>query len=493
MQCKNLHPLASTQPQLRRWQPWLLAGCFLSTSVAGLEGADPLATSTSRPHPITDAIGIQFLSSQPMSLLSKPSQPGAQSDSGVNFRIHDEAVVDRKAQAARPVVTPAPLALPLAPPRAVNIAPPSTPAVAPFLTPPQPPATAISETKAGEDRSADSQQRQPERYRPKAMVVSVESKDSSKGKTELADAKDATRVARPLGLAAPPATNTAAPLLVADAEQLQQSLDRVAADAAPVAVPPLASEDPLMKALRQVAGSYTEPPATPRLAPPAMQSPSLPAREAKENPTPAAVATGRSLPELAKLEPVTAPAGLQTESAKTTSVGPNGSGIELSEAAAEPEIEWNKYPAAIQTLRLTPREVRNLRLNRPVARLEMVRKNKVQAVLRSPMDLTLLGIQEGTTLIVFHPVDPQAAPWSLAFQVGRPGFASGSSTTDLELVQQSIQACYPNSEVKLRQGEQGELVVEGTVVNESVARDILSMVRQLCLVPVQDELVSQSK
>jgi hypothetical protein len=103
------------------------------------------------------------------------------------------------------------------------------------------------------------------------------------------------------------------------------------------------------------------------------------------------------------------------------------------------------------------------------------------------MDLTLLGVQEGTTLIVFHPVDPQAAPWSLAFQVGRPGLASGSSTTDLELVQQSIQACYPNSEVKLRQGEQGELVVEGTVPNESVARDILSMVRQLCLVPVQDE------
>jgi hypothetical protein len=63
----------------------------------------------------------------------------------------------------------------------------------------------------------------------------------------------------------------------------------------------------------------------------------------------------------------------------------------------------------------------------------------------------------------------------------------------LELVQQSIQACYPNSEVKLRQGEQGELVVEGTVANESVARDILSMVRQLCLVPVQDEIVSQSK
>jgi Flp pilus assembly secretin CpaC len=176
---------------------------------------------------------------------------------------------------------------------------------------------------------------------------------------------------------------------------------------------------------------------------------------------------------------VAAPAGLLTEPAKKTVAGTSSGGIELLEAAAEPEIEWNKYPAALQTLRLAPREVRNLRLNRPVARLEIVRKNKVQAVLRSPMDLTLLGVQEGTTLIVFHPVDPQAAPWSLAFQV--------------ELVQQSIQACYPNSEVKLRQGEQGELVVEGTVPNESVARDILSMVRQLCLVPVQDEIVSQSK
>jgi hypothetical protein len=488
MQCKNLHPLASTQPQLRRWQPWLLAGCFLSTSVTGLEGADPLASSTGRSHPITDAIGIQFLSSQPMSLLSKPKKQGDLADSGINFRIHDEAVVDRKAQAMRPVAAPAPLA----PPRSLNIAPPSTPATAPSLPPTQPTALAASETKEAEDRSADRlAQRQPERYRPKAMVVSVESKDPSTGKTDSSGGKDGPRAVRPPAVAAPPAPTTTAPSLVADAEQLQRSIDRVAADAASVAAPPLATEDPLMKALRQVAGSYTEPPATSRTNSAAPQTPSFPAREAKESLSPAP--TGRSLPELAKLEPATAPAGLPTESAKKTEGEATGSGIELSEAAPEPEIEWNKYPAALQTLRMAPREVRNLRLNRPVARLEIVRKNKVQAVLRSPMDLTLLGIQEGTTLIVFHPVDPQAAPWSLAFQVGRPGFAPGSSTTDLELVQQSIQACYPNSDVKLRQGEQGELVVEGTVANESVARDILSMVRQLCLVPVQDEIVSQSK
>ena len=490
MQSKNLHPLASTQPQLRRWQPWLLASCFLSTSVAGLEGADPLASSPSRSHPITDAIGIQFLSSQPMSLLNKPGQQSARSDSAVNFRIHDEAVVDRKAQASRPLDAPAPLA----PPRSLNITPQSIPSIATPQTPPQPPATALSEPTAGEGRSADNlEQRQPERYRPKAMVVSVESKENSKGKTESVAAKDGTRAVRPPAVTEAPAPTTAAPLLVADAEQLQQSLDRVAADAAPVAATPLASEDPLMKALRQVAGSYTEPPANLQSASPTIQSPPFPAREPKENLSPAPAASGRSLPELAKLEPATAPAGLQTEPAKKMAAGATNSGIELTEAVAEPEIEWHKYPDAIQTLRLAPREVRNLRLNRPVARLEVVRKNKVQAVLRSPMDLTLLGVQEGTTLVVFHPVDPQAAPWSLAFQVGRPGLSSGNSTTDLELVQQSIQACYPNSEVKLRQGEQGELVVEGTVPNESVARDILSMVRQLCLVPVQDEIVSQSK
>jgi hypothetical protein len=323
------------------------------------------------------------------------------------------------------------------------------------------------------------------------MVVSVESKDPPMGKTESSMEKDATRLARPTAVSAVPAPTTTAPFRVADAEQLQQSLDRVVTDAAPAVATPLATEDPLMKALRQVAGSYTEPPATPRSTSPTTQPPAPAVRGSNESLSPAA--SGRSLPELAKLEPVAAPAGLLTEPAKKTVAGTSSGGIELLEAAAEPEIEWNKYPAALQTLRLAPREVRNLRLNRPVARLEIVRKNKVQAVLRSPMDLTLLGVQEGTTLIVFHPVDPQAAPWSLAFQVGRPGLASGSSTTDLELVQQSIQACYPNSEVKLRQGEQGELVVEGTVPNESVARDILSMVRQLCLVPVQDEIVSQSK
>jgi hypothetical protein len=488
MQCKNLHPLVFTQPQRRRWQPWLLVGCFLSTPVTGLEGADPLASSTSRSHPITDAIGIQFLSSQPMSLLSKPSHPGEQSDPGINFRIHDEAVVNRKAQATRPAATPAPLA----PPRALSPPPasPPTTALTPAVLPP--PAIALSETKRGEDRGSDNQlQREPERYRPKAMVVSVESKDSSKGTTDSAVAKETTGAVRSTSVAALPAPTTKAPLLVADAEQLQQSLDRVAADAATVVAPPLATEDPLMKALRQVAGSYTEPPATSRSARPDVQTPPFPARESKESLTPSE--SGRSLPELAKLEPVTAPAGLPSEPTKKAATGETGSGIELSEGAVEPEIEWNKYPSAIQTLRLAPREVRNIRLNRPVARLEMVRKNKVQAVLRSPMDLTLLGVQEGTTLIVFHPVDPQAASWSLAFQVGRPGFAPGSSTTDLELVQQSIQACYPNSEVKLRQGEQGGLVVEGTVANESVARDILSMVRQLCLVPVQDEIVAQSK
>jgi len=488
MQCKNLHPLAFTKPQLRRWQPWLLAGCYLSISVTGLEGADPLASSTGRSHPISDAIGIQFLSSQPMSLLSKPKKQGEQADSGINFRIHDEAVVDRKSQAMRPVATPAPLA----PPRSLNSAPPSNPAAAPSLPPTQPTAIAVSETKEADEQSTDRlPQRQPERYRPKAMVVSVESKDPSTRKTESSGGKDGTPAARPPALTAPLAPTTAAPLLVADADQLQQSFDRVAADTTPVAAPPLATEDPLMKALRQAVGSYTEPPVTSKSTSPAIQVPSVPTREAKENLSPAP--SGRSVPELAKLEPVTAPAGLQREFAKTIESGETASGIELLEAVAEPEIEWNKYPAALQTLRLVPREVRNLRLSRPVARLEIVRKNKVQAVLRSPMDLTLLGVQEGKTLIVFHPVDPQAAPWSLAFEVGRPGFASGSSTTDLELVQQSIQACYPNSDVKLRQGEQGELVVEGTVANESVARDILSMVRQLCLVPVQDEIVSQSK
>jgi|694.fasta_scaffold00002_219 hypothetical protein len=488
MQCKNLHPLVSTQPQLRRWQPWLLAGCFLSTSVAGLQGADPLASSAARSHPITDAIGIQFLTSQPMSLLGQPKQKSDQAGSGINFRIHDEAVVDRNAQSMRPAAAP----VPLAPPRSLNIAPPSIPAAAPSSLPTPPTPIALSETNGAEDRSADSlQQRQPERYRPKAMVVSVESKGPSSGKTESSDGKDNTRAVRTPEVAAVPTPSTRAPLMVADAEQLQQSLDRVATDTAPIVATPLATEDPLMKALRQVAGSYTEPPATPRSTSSAIQTPSFPARGSKESLPPAE--TGRSVPELAKLEPVAAPAGLLIDSGKKAEAGATSSGIELSEAAAEPEIEWNKYPAALQTLRLAPREVRNLRLNRPVARVEMVRKNKVQAVLRSPMDLTLLGVQEGTTLIVFHPVDPQAAPWSLAFQVGRPGFASGSSTTDLELVQQSIQACYPNSEVKLRQGEQGELVVEGTVPSESVARDILSMVRQLCLVPIQDEIVSQSK
>ncbi|MFM8407111.1 MAG: hypothetical protein ACKN94_07325, partial [Pirellulaceae bacterium] len=247
MQCKNLHPLVSMQPQLRRWQPWLLAGCFLSTSVAGLQGADPLASSTARSHPITDAIGIQFLTSQPMSLLGQPKQKSDQAGSGINFRIHDEAVVDRNAQAMRPALAP----VPLAPPRSLNMAPPSIPAAAPSSLPTPPTPIALPETNGAEDRSADSlQQRQPERYRPKAMVVSVESKGPSSGKTESSDGKDNTRAVPTPEVAAVPTPTTTAPLMVADAEQLQQSLDRVATDAAPIVATPLATEDPLMKALR---------------------------------------------------------------------------------------------------------------------------------------------------------------------------------------------------------------------------------------------------
>ena len=101
------------------------------------------------------------------------------------------------------------------------------------------------------------------------------------------------------------------------------------------------------------------------------------------------------------------------------------------------------------------------------------------------------------------PSNPLPAPRTAPESTGRiparmvstqlPAKEAKSGMVDDQELQKQLQRLVPNGRIELSRSVKGAIIVRGTVPDDDTAREVMSLVRQKHLVPVQDRLVIQDR
>ncbi len=104
-----------------------------------------------------------------------------------------------------------------------------------------------------------------------------------------------------------------------------------------------------------------------------------------------------------------------------------------------------------------------------------------------------------TNIVPSNPPAPQTASESTSRVPARmvstqlPAKNIKSGMADDQELQKQLQRLVPNGRIELSRNAKGAIIVRGTVPDDDAAREVMSLVRQKHLVPVQDRLVVQDR
>jgi Flp pilus assembly secretin CpaC len=146
----------------------------------------------------------------------------------------------------------------------------------------------------------------------------------------------------------------------------------------------------------------------------------------------------------------------------------------------------------LTALHMNQAQVRSLTLGGSVRGVRVGDKGVCQAFASGPNQLKLIGTGIGTTrLVVWAQTGgdkDEVLMRAFEIHVNEVVPTEGNSIeSTTELLNQSIQKVFPNSQAKV-QLVRGELWVTGSCESQDSAERIIRMVRKSCLIPVRDQL-----
>ncbi len=117
-----------------------------------------------------------------------------------------------------------------------------------------------------------------------------------------------------------------------------------------------------------------------------------------------------------------------------------------------------------------------------------VENEDVCRILHDAKTITLVGNQIGSTLVQIWTNESKETPLLVRVNVSQPWQKSHSKPTDVRDVKHAVAQAFPNANINIFANADGTLEVRGTTDSEASAKQILGIVRKICLVPVKDKV-----
>jgi hypothetical protein len=117
-----------------------------------------------------------------------------------------------------------------------------------------------------------------------------------------------------------------------------------------------------------------------------------------------------------------------------------------------------------------------------------VENEDVCRILHDAKTISLVGNQIGSTLVQIWTNEAKETPVLVRVNVSQPWQKSNSKPTDVRDVKHAVAQAFPNASINIFANADGTLEVRGTTDSEASAKQILGIVRKICLVPVKDKV-----
>jgi hypothetical protein len=117
-----------------------------------------------------------------------------------------------------------------------------------------------------------------------------------------------------------------------------------------------------------------------------------------------------------------------------------------------------------------------------------VENEDVCRILHDAKTITLVGNQIGSTLVQIWTNEAKETPMLVRVNISQPWQKSNSKPTDLSDVKHAVAQAFPKANINIFANADGTLEVRGTTDSEASAKQILGIVRKICLVPVKDKV-----
>ncbi len=156
----------------------------------------------------------------------------------------------------------------------------------------------------------------------------------------------------------------------------------------------------------------------------------------------------------------------------------------------EQELQPLPEPVAKANLRFQPTEVRALKVDNPIQRVEIQSVAVCAAVKTGSHQVQLIATGVGKTKLTLWTIDAAGQEQGELYeiQVADARTAQADSAQSIAAtLSQSIETAFPTSRILVRY-HGGRLLITGTCPDEESARRILRMVRSACPMPVDDKI-----
>lgn len=141
-------------------------------------------------------------------------------------------------------------------------------------------------------------------------------------------------------------------------------------------------------------------------------------------------------------------------------------------------------------LRFQPTEVRALKVDHPVQRVDVQNTAVCAAVKTGPQQVQLIATGVGKTKLTLWTVDAAGQEQGELYEIHvtdtRTAQADDAQSLAATLTQ-SIETAFPMSRIVVHY-QNGRLLISGSCPDEDSARRILRMVRSACAMPVDDKI-----
>ncbi len=107
--------------------------------------------------------------------------------------------------------------------------------------------------------------------------------------------------------------------------------------------------------------------------------------------------------------------------------------------------------------------------------------------------IALLGTADGRASIKIEFQDQTSIESTIEVKSNSTQGAPANDTQKITTLTESLKELYPEAAIELATTASGSIVVKGRLKTESDARDVMVMVRQVFLVPIEDKLVVRQR
>lgn len=148
-----------------------------------------------------------------------------------------------------------------------------------------------------------------------------------------------------------------------------------------------------------------------------------------------------------------------------------------------------QYLGAIQ---LQHRNGQTIELPQAVRRIVVADETICEVIRISEHEISLIGSKVGGTTVAI--ITEDGLEWKLDVEVKVSAHSAPSvSGKNLKELQATINRMHRETRIDIRSNTDGSITVVGNTLNEESAKQILNLVRKLCLVPVHDQVVVKTR